>query len=626
MRKNKKTGKHQPLIIKLLFIIPLITIVSWAVAAYFASNYLHDSLWREFTKYNKLILNSVGRQGVIDLRYGDYFQLKRTLHDFYDQEFMRYFAFYTKDKKLLSSYPTQLSGEEMHVMDQMLSELGDGEDERKYFDYDGEGRFHFQNQLINENSEIVGYLVMGGITTSLQNTIEKQLFSFIALGIVFLFIQIAAIGYFVNRFTKPLRNLTKSLIDAEHKKPEEVIPALMKQEPTSNASSEVHFFYKTYKHLLQEIQKHQESAKHMAVQAAIGKIASHIAHDMRSPLSVIRSAIDPNMANNPDKDLLVSIGQTSVEKLNKMADDLLDYSKARHVDRQLTDVNVVIQETIHEASEIMKADSKNIKFNIAAPNECYANIDSHRINRALVNFLTNAIQAIRHGSGVIEVEVIKSDKDLTFRIRDNGSGIPPEHLLHIFDGTFTFGKKSGSGLGLSYCKNVIEAHGGEILTKSVLGKGTTFTIILPGVVVSPSKVLVGKNKVERQNVSEKTNKKSSDKKVLVMDDDEGLLVYWNLMLKDVLKNEPIQFSSPEKLLESNINVKDLDLAIVDYEFMGSEMNGIDVLTYLKEKGLNTLYLCTAYYQDDEIQKKASELGVKMIIPKPIPDDILSQIL
>ncbi len=107
-----------------------------------------------------------------------------------------------------------------------------------------------------------------------------------------------------------------------------------------------------------------------------------------------------------------------------------------------------------------------------------------QINQVFMNLLSNASQAI-HGDGDLWIEVRRTGRYVRVRIRDNGVGIPEDHLYRIFEPFFTTkGEAHGTGLGLSITHNIIQEHGGTIEVRSELGKGTEFTVSLPVVQAS----------------------------------------------------------------------------------------------------------------------------------------------
>lgn len=111
-----------------------------------------------------------------------------------------------------------------------------------------------------------------------------------------------------------------------------------------------------------------------------------------------------------------------------------------------------------------------------------ANIDHYRMGRVLINLVLNAIQAINCDEGEVGIVIKKNaNNNLSIKVTDNGKGIEDADQEKIFDCFFTKGKRKGSGLGLAYCKNVVEAHGGSITVESEFGKGSVFTIKIPNV-------------------------------------------------------------------------------------------------------------------------------------------------
>jgi signal transduction histidine kinase len=109
--------------------------------------------------------------------------------------------------------------------------------------------------------------------------------------------------------------------------------------------------------------------------------------------------------------------------------------------------------------------------------------DADRINEVMGNLLANAFKFTRAG-GTVELSATPSDDHVQIVVRDTGAGVPPEHLPHIFEKFFQADNQgaasaTGSGLGLAIAKEIVEAHRGEIRCESVLGEGTTFTLLLP---------------------------------------------------------------------------------------------------------------------------------------------------
>nr|HPQ81011.1 HAMP domain-containing sensor histidine kinase [bacterium] len=239
------------------------------------------------------------------------------------------------------------------------------------------------------------------------------------------------------------------------------------------------------------VDKEREAAEReqeTKVMCAIGSIASQVAHDIRSPLSVISAYVQRAAAANhakgagADEELYLGATARSVEKLMAMADELLDYARASKVDAQETDLRRYFEE--HVLPEIKRAAStRSVKLSLDLPAKAQARIDGAKMGRAMVNVLQNAIQSIEHDDGEIKVLARAVRGELSIGVEDNGKGIPAEKMTKIFERFSTFGKEKGTGLGLSYCKQVIDAHGGTIDVKSECGKGTFVNIRIPNCIV-----------------------------------------------------------------------------------------------------------------------------------------------
>ena len=104
-------------------------------------------------------------------------------------------------------------------------------------------------------------------------------------------------------------------------------------------------------------------------------------------------------------------------------------------------------------------------------------VDAGKIERVFVNLASNAIEAMPNG-GVLEISSSQNDENIEFTFADTGEGMTAEVMAKIFTPLFTT-KAQGMGFGLAICKRITEAHGGKISVKSILNKGTIFTVSLP---------------------------------------------------------------------------------------------------------------------------------------------------
>ncbi len=209
--------------------------------------------------------------------------------------------------------------------------------------------------------------------------------------------------------------------------------------------------------------------------SAIGELSSRLAHDIRNPLSIIMNAAMLIKQKNPNLD----------EKTLNFLDKQIDYVK--RISSQLDDVLDFVRISpldleYHSILEIIKSAVNRIQIpktiEIVLPTSDFkVYCDENKIEVVLVNLITNAIHAIKE-NGKIVIRVMEEENSQVIEVEDNGEGIPRTILPRIFDPLFTT-KSSGTGLGLSSCKNIIESHKGAITVQSSEGVKTVFTIRLP---------------------------------------------------------------------------------------------------------------------------------------------------
>lgn len=235
--------------------------------------------------------------------------------------------------------------------------------------------------------------------------------------------------------------------------------------------------------ILRDITARKESERLKA------EVIAMVSHDLRAPLTSIGMSLDMIVdgifGEINDRGMKVaSAAQQSVTSLIAMINDLLDIERAESTGVQLYYEETDCAKVVARALEVVKpeADSKKIALaENSVSQDC--KFDVERINRVLVNLLNNAIKFSPSGSK-ITVSCNRIGDKLEFSVSDQGAGIPEDKIDSVFEkfrqvGTGSEGEKKGSGLGLAICKTMVEAHGGNIGVKSVLGQGSTFWFTVP---------------------------------------------------------------------------------------------------------------------------------------------------
>ncbi len=218
----------------------------------------------------------------------------------------------------------------------------------------------------------------------------------------------------------------------------------------------------------------------------------NLSHELKTPIFAIQGYVDTLLngaLENPDvnKKFLTSTSR-NVDRLVNLVDDLDEISKLESGEQLLYQQNFVIQDLLKEVYETLaiKAEEKEIKCIVKKgceqPLTVYA--DKEKIRQVFINLVDNAIKYGKQ-NGAIESSFYRIDgRRVLIEISDDGSGIAEEHLPRIFERFYRTDlarsrKVGGSGLGLSICKHIVEAHGQTIHVRSKSDVGTTFGFTLP---------------------------------------------------------------------------------------------------------------------------------------------------
>ncbi len=269
--------------------------------------------------------------------------------------------------------------------------------------------------------------------------------------------------------------------------------------------------------------RHQERA---LIDAARRKdeFLAMLAHELRNPLAAMSSALDVIRLPRSEsrREWSRDVMERQVNHLSHLIDDLLDISRftcdTMQLNIECVDVKPIARRAVESVRYLLDLRKHRFHFSLAdAPLAVSA--DPFRLEQILVNLLTNAIKYTDIG-GRVALEVDLDGRDVCFRVTDNGIGITPALLPHIFD-MFRQGKRSlartegGLGLGLSIVKKLTEAFGGTISAHSGgPGQGSEFELRLPAVALDAAQV--------RKHTSNPSAAAESGLSVLIIDDNEDL--------------------------------------------------------------------------------------------------------
>ncbi|MGR3221139.1 MAG: ATP-binding protein [Candidatus Anammoxibacter sp.] len=215
--------------------------------------------------------------------------------------------------------------------------------------------------------------------------------------------------------------------------------------------------------------------------AAVGQLASSVAHELRTPIGAINNSLfilkrkmmkEPALREGNIMKLL-NIMENEVERSGKIISDLLEFTKGAKPSVAPVKVRKVIEETLSRISLPGSISLTNdVDFDL--PNVL---IDSAQIGQVFLNIIQNSFQAMT-GNGQLKITANHTEKFVNIQFEDTGSGISEKVLNKIFDPLFTT-KADGIGLGLAFSYSVVKRHDGDIEVSSEEGKGAVFTVKLP---------------------------------------------------------------------------------------------------------------------------------------------------
>jgi signal transduction histidine kinase len=212
----------------------------------------------------------------------------------------------------------------------------------------------------------------------------------------------------------------------------------------------------------------------------------NVAHDLRTPMARLRGTAEAALASNDPaaaREALVVCLEES-EEILAMLNTLMDISEAETGAMALRLEPVALGDLVAQAIDLYEdlAEHNGIRLEAAVSGEVTVEVDRIRIRQALANLVDNAVKYTPAGGEVVVAAGPDGEAGVVLSVTDNGMGIPPDELPHIWSRLYR-GDKSrasrGLGLGLSLVKAIVEAHGGQATATSTVGEGSRFDIHLP---------------------------------------------------------------------------------------------------------------------------------------------------
>ena len=212
------------------------------------------------------------------------------------------------------------------------------------------------------------------------------------------------------------------------------------------------------------------------------QLLADVTHELRTPVAVLQGNLEAMVDGVYPADA-EHLGPLLEETrlLSRLIDDLRTLSLAEsgvlELHREPTDLGVLVGEVI--AAFRTQAESGGVDLRAEVPDDVpLAEIDPLRVREVLINLTANALRHTPPG-GEVRIAAAAAAGSLRFSVADTGTGIAPVDLPHVFERFYKTADSTGSGLGLAIARNLVLAHGGEIVAESTAGRGTTIRFTLP---------------------------------------------------------------------------------------------------------------------------------------------------
>ena len=363
------------------------------------------------------------------------------------------------------------------------------------------------------------------------------------------------------------------------------------------------------------------------------KLFANISHELRTPLTLMMGVIENYidvLDVNDDWKLLKS----QTDKLLRLINQILDLTKIESSKYKINKNNNNIYQLLSNWAAMFESlsASNNVLLKACIPNgSLWVSIDKDAMEKIMYNLISNAIKFSRPKTE-IEVRASYQNEELSIQVKDEGKGIKEKDVPKIFDRFFQVENSSniGTGLGLSLTKELVELHGGTIAVKSMVDKGTTFTLKFPlkslnepieYVDVPIKEVLaqvdITKKNDKTQEICETTNS------ILLIEDHQELADMIISKLSPMYVVEHV-LDGESGIAQAKENLPNLIIS----DIMMKGMNGIEVCEFLKEDELTShipIILLTAN-ADIDTKLKGLRTGADDYLTKPfVTDELIARI-
>ena len=324
-------------------------------------------------------------------------------------------------------------------------------------------------------------LYMNSLVNTEENFVKRVIRSFFWILITIIGISMIMGIWLSIWLWKKLFLPLKAIADATHDIAQDKFAPFQ----VGKGKDEIHNVFLAINNMSVELEKQRENLVEAQKLSSIGTLAAGTAHQLNNPLNNISTSCQIAIDEMQDvqgsefiKGLLIDIEQ-EVQRASETVKGLLEFSRTH----QFTLMPVDLREVVNTVLRLIAGEiPAGIAVEQNVPPRILLLLDSQKMTEALLNLVTNSMQAIdqRPGRVLITADAIPSEDKVIIQVKDNGKGISEENQRSIFDPFFTTkNSKEGTGLGLSVAYGIVKKHNGSISVKSEVDMGTLFTITLP---------------------------------------------------------------------------------------------------------------------------------------------------
>jgi len=345
----------------------------------------------------------------------------------------------------------------------------------------------YQDTYVVQENQLFSYgvqVILSQPYTFKASTLRDVAWLLVVIAIVTLGLAVVIASFLARRFTTPLRRLTAAANELAAGDLSSRVPP----QRASSSSVEIAELAAQFNLMAAQLQESVEFIRRDRDRSR--DFLADVSHELRTPLAALRTfneLLREGAVNDPEAtaEFLESSGQ-QIERLDWLAQNLLELSKLDSglvlLDLRPDDLRACVESAVEQAEAAARR--RGVRLRLHLPDQpVRIRHDPQRIGQVVSNLVGNALKFTPR-SGAVDVELRPETDGAQIEVRDTGVGIAPAELPRIFERFFrgssaNEARSSGSGLGLSIVKSIVDMHGGRIAVESRLGDGTTFVVTLP---------------------------------------------------------------------------------------------------------------------------------------------------